>query len=268
MKIKNVLIVFLLPIFTLSPSWTVISQESEQPASMEEVILPEGTIIPIILTDYLNTRSSQAGDVFYADTTYPIWYQQKLVIPKGSNVRGTITEVIRPGRIKGKGRLAVRFDDILLPNGVKQNLPATFRGIHGGGDESIDRKKETVTNDGSKAEDVGTVVGTASQGAILGAIVKGGTGALMGAGLGAAAGTAITLFTRGRDLIITPGTRFDLELKHSMKFARNELEFTNSQIEGAQREMQQRPMPNGTPSGSRNNTKPWIFPGSSSPGGI
>ena len=87
----------------------------------------------------------------------------------------------------------------------------------------------------------------------------------MGAGIGAAAGTVITLFTRGRDLILAPGTRFDLELKHPMKFARNELEFTNSQIEGAQREMRQRPMQNGTSSGSRNNTKPWIFPGSSSP---
>jgi hypothetical protein len=265
MRIKNVLIVFLLLVFTLSTSWTGISQESEQPDSMEGVVLPEGTVIPIILTDYLNTRSSQAGDVFYADTTYPIWYQQKLVIPKGSNIRGTITEVVRPGRIKGKGRLAVRFDDILLPNGVKQNLPATFRGIHGSGDENLDRKTETVTNDGSKVEDVGTIVGTASKGAILGAVLKGGTGAAAGIGIGAAAGTAITLFSRGRDLVITPGTRFDLQLKHPMKFARNELEFTNSQIEGAQRDLRQHPMQNGTPSGSRNDTKPWTFPGRSSP---
>jgi type IV secretion system protein VirB10 len=267
MKIKNTLIVFLLPFFTLSMLWIGLSQESEPPSSIEEVVLPEGTVIPIILTDYLNTRSSQTGDVFYADTTYPIWYQQKLVIPKGSSIRGTITEVVRPGRIKGKGRLSVRFDDILLPNGVKQNLPATFRGIHGGGDESLDRQKETVTNDGSKAEDVGTVVGTASQGAILGAIVKGGTGAAMGAGIGAAAGTAITLFTRGRDLVITPGTRFDLQLKHPMKFARNELEFTASQIEGAQRDLRQNPAQNGSPSGSRGNTKPWIFPRSANPMG-
>jgi hypothetical protein len=261
MKIKNVLIAFLLMAFALSTSWTGISQESETPASMEDFILPEGTVIPIILSDYLNTRNSQAGDVFYADTTYPIWYQQKLIIPKGSNVRGTVTEVIRPGRIKGKGRLAVRFDDILLPNGVKHDLPATFRGIHGAGDEKLDRNKETVTNDGSKTEDIGTVVGTAGKGAIIGALVKGGTGAAMGAGIGAAAGTAIMLFTRGRDLVLTPGSRFDLELKHPMKFARNELEFTNSQVEGAQREMRQRPMSNGSPTGSRNNTKPWSFPG-------
>ena len=45
----------------------------------------------------------------------------------------------------------MRFDDILLPNGVKQSLPATFRGIHGGGDESIDRKKRPLPDDGSKS---------------------------------------------------------------------------------------------------------------------
>jgi hypothetical protein len=261
MKINHVLIVFLMSAVTLSTSWTGLSQESEPPDSIEEVVLPEGTVIPIILNDYLNTRSSQAGDVFYADTTYPIWHKQKLVIPKGSNVRGTITEVIRPGRIKGKGRLSIRFDDILLPNGVKLDLPATFRGMHGSGDENMNRKTETVTNDGNKADDVGTVVGTAGKGAILGALVKGGTGAIAGAGIGAAAGTAITLFTRGRDLVISPGTRFDLQLKRPMKFARNELEFSDAQIEGARRDLQQRPLHNSAPSNSRNRTNPWSFPG-------
>jgi hypothetical protein len=263
MKIKKVLIVFLLLAFTLSTSWMGMSQESEEPASpasMEEFILPEGTVIPIILSDHLNTRSSQVGDVFYADTTYPIWHQQKLVIPKGSNIRGTITEIVRPGRIKGKGRLTVRFDDVLLPNGVKHDLPATFRGIHGSGDEHLDRKTETVTNDGNKTDDLDTIIGTTSQGTLIGAIVKGGTGAIVGAGIGAAAGTAITLLTRGRDLVITPGTRFDLQLKHPMKFARNELEFTNSQIEGAQRDMRQHPAQYSAPSNSRGNTKPFSFP--------
>jgi hypothetical protein len=140
---KGVSYIFLLLAFTTSTVWTGISQESAQAPLMEEVIIPEGTILPIVLTDYLNTRSSQVGDTFYADTTYPIWIQQRLIIPKGSNIRGTVTEVVRPGRIKGKGRLAVRFDDVLLPNGVKRDLSASFRGIHGPGDESFDRKSET-----------------------------------------------------------------------------------------------------------------------------
>lgn len=240
---KSVLYIFLLLALTTSTVWTGVSQESAQAPLIEEVIIPEGTILPIVLTDYLNTRSSQAGDTFYADTTYPIWVQQRLVIPKGSNIRGTVTEVVRPGRIKGKGRLAVRFDDVLLPNGVKRDLSASFRGIHGPGDESFDRKSETVTTEGSQGEDAGTVVATTSQGTILGAVIGGGKGAAIGAGTGAAAGLATILFTRGKDLVIAPGTRFDLELKRPMKFANGELEFSNSQIDEAQRNSRQRPLP-------------------------
>jgi hypothetical protein len=217
------------------------SQESGQEKVTEaEIAVPEGTVIPIVITEYLNTRSSQVGDVFYADTTYPIWVQQRLVIPKGSTIRGTVTEVVRPGKIKGKGRLAVRFDDILLPNGVKKDLVATFRGIHGPGDESFSRKTETVTAGGSKGEDSGTIIGRGSQGAIIGAVAgNGASGAVIGAGAGAAVGLATVLFTRGKDLVINPGTRFDLELIKPLKFAYNETDFTRSEIDQADRELRQ-----------------------------
>ena len=230
------------------------TQESTQEQLSEvEIVVPEGTIIPIVLTEYLNTRNTQIGDVFYADTTYPIWIQQRLVIPKGSTIRGTVTEVVRPGKIRGKGRMAVRFDDILLPNGVRRDLIASFRGIHGAGDESLSRDSETVTAGGSKGEDVGTVVGTSSQGAIIGAIAgRSGADAVIGAGAGAAAGVAIMLFTRGRDLVISPGTRFDLELKKPIRFAFNEVDFTRAEIENAERELRQvRSSPAENKSGKR-----------------
>ncbi len=217
------------------------SQESAQEKVTEsDIVVAEGTVIPIVITEYLNTRSSQIGDVFYADTTYPIWVQQRLVIPKGSTIRGTVTEVVRPGKIKGKGRLAVRFDDILLPNGVKKDLVATFRGIHGPGDESFSRKTETVTAGGSKGEDSGTIIGRGSQGAIIGAVAgNGASGAVIGAGAGAAVGLATVLFTRGRDLVINPGTRFDLELIKPLKFAFNETDFTRSELNEAERDLRQ-----------------------------
>ena len=223
--------------------WTGHAQEPAQdPLPPEEMTVPEGTVIPIVLTAYLNTRSSQVGDTVYADTTYPIWIQQRLVIPKGSTIRGTVTEVVRPGKIKGKGRLAVRFDDILLPNGVRRDLVAVFKGLHGPGDEKMDRKKESVEGGGSGGADAGTIIGTSSEGAIIGAIVnEGAKGAAIGAGAGAAVGTAMVLFTRGRDLVLNPGTLFELELKRPMKFAYNEIEFTSSQLNSAGREVRSRP---------------------------
>ncbi len=235
-------------LFSLSLSWAGYAQEPAAEAQFDpEMVVPEGTVIPIVLTAYLNTKSSQVGDSVYADTTYPIWIQQRLVIPKGSTIRGTVTEVVRPGRIKGKGHLAIRFDDILLPNGVKRDLVAVFKGIHGPGDENLDRKSETVSSGGSKGTDAGTVVGTTSEGAIIGAIAGRGSGAAIGAGAGAAAGIAMVLFTRGRDLVLSPGTQFDLELKRPMKFAYNEIDFTSAQLNSASRVVRARPAAQANP---------------------
>jgi type IV secretion system protein VirB10 len=232
----------LILLFSASAGQAIASQEPAQESQIEtQMIVPEGTVIPIVLTAYLNTRSSQVGDTVYADTTYPIWIQQRLVIPKGSTIRGTVTDVVRPGKIKGKGRLAVRFDDILLPNGIRRELIASFRGIHGPGDENVDRQSESVSTGGSKGTDAGTIVGTTSQGAIIGALAGHGTGAAIGAGAGAAAGIAAILFTRGRDLVLSPGTQFDLELGKPLKFAFAELEFTNAELNNAQRTIQPRP---------------------------
>jgi hypothetical protein len=219
-------------------------QDAQDSQSEFEINVPTGTVIPIILTAYLNSRSSQVGDTVYSETAYPIWIQQRLVIPKGSTIRGTITEVVRPGRIKGKGRIAIRFDDILLPNGVKREMVASFRGIHGPGEETLDRKSETVSAGASKGSDVGTIAGTTATGAGIGAIAGGGKGAGIGAAVGGAAGLAEILLSRGKDIVLSPGTQFDLELHRAMTFSFTELEFSDSQLRNVQREFRAAPASN------------------------
>ena len=265
MKNKIALPVCLVLALTVSGLWAQAPQESGAYSLPEEVIVPEGTVIPIILTAYLNTRSTQIGDTVYADTVYPVWVQQRLVIPKGSNIRGTVTDVVRPGKIKGRGRIAVRFDDILLPNGIRRDFVAAFKGIHSEGEEKIDRKTETVSSGGGGAStgEVGTVIGTTSSGAIIGSIVGNGTGAAVGGGIGAAGGIATVLMTRDRHLVLSPGTQFDLELKRPLKFAFNELEFTSNQLSNAERESRPRPATRSNSSTQRGSGlgRIWPFPG-------
>ncbi len=234
-----------------------------QPAqtSSSEIVVPDGTVISVALSSFLNTQSTQVGDTFYADVVYPIWLQQRLVIPKGSTVRGTVTEVVRPGKIKGRGRIAIKIDDILLPNGVRRDINASFKGIHGPGAEKIDRKSETVEGGSTKGADAGQVAGPAGEGAIIGAVAGGGKGAGIGAGAGAAVGLATVLLSRGRDLVLQPGTQFDLELKQPLKFADGELDFTNSELNAA-RVRYARPGGNQTtrPGSRRGFGLPRLFP--------
>jgi len=216
----------LLSILILAMSGGAAGQDVQRDSLADpEIVIPAGTVLAVSMTTYINTRSSQVGDSFYAETIHPIWMNQHLVIPAGSTIRGTVTEVIRPGKIKGRGRVAIRIDNVVLPNGVSRNLIASFRGIHGPGAEKLDRSRESVEMDSSKGGDVGVLAGTTTQGTIIGALVDygHGTGAAIGAGAGAAAGLATILFTRGPDLVLAPGTEFELELKQPVRFAYGEI---------------------------------------------
>src|ERR1700733_10530725 len=70
------------------------------PAESPYVVQP-GTRIPLSMINSVNTKNSAAGDRIYLQTVFPILSNGKIVIPPGSYVEGTVTEVKRPGRVKG-----------------------------------------------------------------------------------------------------------------------------------------------------------------------
>jgi hypothetical protein len=262
----TILICFCISILAATIAWPQAPQEvTQKPALDPELVVPAGTILPTVLSvgSYLSTKNTQVGDVFYADTTYPIYIQQRLIIPRGSIVKGTVTEIFRPGTVKGKGRIAVRFDTILLPNGVERPLVANFHGIHGPGSEKIDRKTESVEQGqvGNKGQELGTVVGTAGLGAIIGSEAShGGASTGIGAGAGAAAGMAIVLLSRDRNLVLEPGVGLELELRQPLRFAYGEVMFNQAEIARAVRMPVTQPRPKAKSSrGFPGSLVPWIW---------
>ena len=173
------------------------------------VVVPAGTVIPVTLTSRISTKNARDGDGIYGKTVFPITVNNKIVIPEGSFVRGKVTEIRRPGRVKGKGELTLNFQTLVLPGGITVPIYTSLGGVGGAGE----RKGEaTVQGDSSKGEDAKTVGTTAAQGALIGVIADRGKGAVVGGGVGAAAGTAAVLLTRGKDLVLEPGTTIEIVL--------------------------------------------------------
>ena len=173
------------------------------------VVVPAGTVIPVTLTNRISTKNARDGDGIYGKTVFPITVNNKIVIPEGSFVRGKVTEIRRPGRMKGKGELTLNFQTLVLPGGITVPIYTSLGGVGGAGE----RKGEaTVQGDSSKGEDAKTVGTTAAQGALIGVIADRGRGAAVGGGVGAAAGTAAVLLTRGKDLVLEPGTTIEIVL--------------------------------------------------------
>jgi type IV secretion system protein VirB10 len=184
----------------------------QQPSAA--VVVPAGTVIPVSLTNRITTKHAKDGDGVYARTVFPITIDNKIVIPEGSHLRGKITEVRKPGRVKGKGELTLTFQTLVLPNGT--TLPIyTSLGSAGGAGER--RGEATVQGDSSKGHDAKTVGTTTAEGALIGVIADRGTGAAIGGGIGAAAGAAAVLFTRGKDLVLEPGTTIEIVLDRSIE---------------------------------------------------
>lgn len=204
---------------------------AQQPAPAPEAAftLPPGTKVPLSLINTISTKHSEKGDRVYLETAFPVVEAGKIVIPVGSYVAGTVTGVKKPGRVKGRGELYVRFDSIMLPNGVTREFRARVGGVDGQASGELDKSEGVVKSEGNKAGDARIVGEAAGAGASVGVIAS---RTAMGAGIGAAAGAAAGLIgvlaTRGPDAVLPKGSTVEMVLDRPLKFSETELNFANA----------------------------------------
>ena len=166
----------------------------------------------MVLQNSVNTKNARVGDQLYFQTIYPVVVNNRILIPVGSYVRGSVTFAKRPGRIKGRGELYVRFDELTLPNGYTVKLQASLSNAGTVNNEEVNREEGGIKSDSSKAEDIGTVATSGAAGVGIGAAIGRGSGKGMGIGalVGVGAGLAAVLLTRGRELILPRGTTVEI----------------------------------------------------------
>ena len=189
-----------------------------------------GTKVPLSLINSVSTKHSAEGDRVYLETVFPILVNGRIVIPPGSYVAGTVTQIKRPGRVKGRGELYVRFDSLTLPNGVTRDFRARIGAMDGRAGEELDRGEGKIKSEGNKAGDARSVGEAAAAGASVGVIAGGAAGAYgMGAGIGAAAGAAAgmmgVLLSRGPDAVLAKGSTIEMVTDRPLMFQKAELDF-------------------------------------------
>jgi hypothetical protein len=192
-----------------------------------------GTHILLNMINSVSTKQAMVGDRIYLETAFPVLSNGRIVIPQGSWVTGTITEVKRPGRVKGRGELQVRFDTLTLPNGVTRDFRSDLGSIDPRENQTLKREQSKVSGPGDKSGDVGTVVGTTTAGTVIGSGVGAAAGnvargAGVGAGAGAAAGLLGVLVTRGPDATLNKGSTMEMVLDRPLTFNDAELDFSNA----------------------------------------
>jgi type IV secretion system protein VirB10 len=206
-----------------------VAVPAPEPAVKSFVVEP-GTRVPLGLINSVSTKQAAEGDRVYLESVFPILIDGKVVIPPGSYVAGTVTSVKRPGRIKGRGEIYIRFDSLTLPNGVTRDFRGRIGSLDGLATEKLDREEGKVSSDGNKSGDARTIGEAAAAGTSIGAIagsVGGRTG--MGIGIGAAAGAAAGLIgvlaSRGPDAVLAKGATLEMVLDRSLSFTEDEIDF-------------------------------------------
>ncbi len=200
------------------------------PKQNEAVTVPAETRIPLELQNAISSKTAYVGQAIYCRTIYPITVDNRIVIPVGSYVKGAITQVVKPGRIRGKARLGLRFDSLTLPNGVTQPLRATLSAFAGNGKEGFNRREAKIEGQSTKGKDAGRVAQATVTGAEIGTIAGVSShSSLKGLGIGSAAGAAAgaiwVLAGRGKQIYLPPGTNLELQLAAPLEFAHDQLDF-------------------------------------------
>jgi type IV secretion system protein VirB10 len=193
-----------------------------------------GSKVPLSLINSISTKHSVAGDRVYLETAFPILVNGRIVIPVGSYVAGSVTQVKKPGRVKGRGEIYIRFETLTLPNGVTRSFLARIGGLDGTAAGQLDKTEGRVTSDGNKIGDARTVGETTAAGTSVGAIAgsamgHAGMGLGIGSGAGAAAGLIAILATRGPDATLAKGDTVEMVLDRDLTFTESDLDFGNYQ---------------------------------------
>lgn len=196
-----------------------------QTAESRIYTVPEGTKVPLQLISSVSTKTAAIGDRVYLQTAFPVLSGGRIVIPPGSYVTGTVTQVKRGGRVKGRAELYVRFDSLTLPNGVTRDFRAGVHSLDASNPGRVDRTEGKVEGESNKTGDAVKVGEAAGWGTMVGGVAaRTGKGAGIGAAAGAAAGLVGVMLTRGPDAILERGSTVEMVLDRTLKFEESELE--------------------------------------------
>ena len=228
-------------ILLLACALLVSAQTDSQPAaatpastSTDSVQVPTGARLLLELEDGIDTKDVRKGDKVEFTLARDLEVGYRTVLPAGTRVRGTLTQVKKPGLAMRPARVALHFDEVVLADGTVVPLDVRLRSASGlaiSGNQSSqssqggqnnqtkqkakkDEKDPSISGEGEGLgkQDALLIGLGAGQGALIGASIGGGKGAAYGGAIGAGIGLAEVLLRRGPHLDLPPGTLFEVEL--------------------------------------------------------
>jgi hypothetical protein len=153
--------------------------------------IPAGVKISVVTDQSVSSKTAKAGQTVTGSVAHDVTVNGRVMIPKGSAAKLTVSSVQASGRLSTPAKLYLRLRSVTV----------------GGKTYTIATSSAGRTEGGKGKRDAGFIGGGAAGGAIIGALAGGGKGAAIGAGAGAGAGTAGAAATGKKDIEFPAETR-------------------------------------------------------------
>lgn len=178
-------------------------------------VLAPGTALDLVLATEIDADETVEGDEFTGKIIQDVLADGRVVIPRGTAVHGVLETLEGPKRAGRNGYIDARFDYLVTPDGRK--VP-----IEGDSTTRDSKRKAAAKVIGRAAEytAIGGVVGTVmalQYGGLAAAVASHGSTVAGGAAIGGAAGLTMAMLTKGKSVMLQPGTEMHVILSEPLK---------------------------------------------------
>jgi len=190
---------------------TTTQKENKKIFTNEVKKLEENKVIELTVSQVLAGTTSVEGDEFFAEVSNDVLAGSGVLLPKGTVAHGTIKNIVDPKRLGRDGYIELSFDYLITPDG--REIP-----IDGGMTSKLNPAQTIVQKTGENIAytAIGGAYGAVAAlelAGIEGAVVSQGYTLLGGAAIGGVIALGLSLFRKGKDVLISPGDEIKVRIK-------------------------------------------------------
>ncbi len=131
------------------PAGTVYFAELEDPldfgsevmtvpmASSIGTALPDGSVVRARLITPLSSATAHQGQDVEAVLSQPLMDGERLILPQGSRLKGTVKQAQPARRMQRNGQLRIAFSELVPPDGIEQKVVTTLEGVQAGKNANV-----------------------------------------------------------------------------------------------------------------------------------
>jgi hypothetical protein len=103
---------------------------------------PPGSLVHALLVTPLNSGTTQKGAPVEAVLSQPLFDGDRLVLPQGSELKGSVVQVEPARHLHHNGQLRLVFHELVPPSGATEEVAASFEGVQSGAGDHVQLDSE------------------------------------------------------------------------------------------------------------------------------